>query len=130
VPSAYVEKKRSGGVVSGGTLVGSVEGSAVIILDDLISTGTTMVQAATACREAGANAVYAAATHGLFVGDAAEKLSHAAIYRIVVANTIPPFRLEGTPVRDKVEVLDASTLFAEAIHRIHTGGSIVDLLRI
>lgn len=130
VPSAYVEKKRSGGVVSGGTLVGSVEGRAVIILDDLISTGTTMVQAAAACQGAGANAVYAAATHGLFVGDAAEKLAHAAIQRVIIANTIPPFRLEGTPVRDKVEVLDASTLFADAIHRIHTGGSIVDLLRI
>lgn len=130
VPAAFVEKKRSGGVVSGGTLVGPVEGRTAIILDDLISTGTTIVQAAIACQAAGAATVYAVATHGLFVGDAAEKLAHEALHRIVVANTIPPFRLDDTPVRDKLEVLDASGLFAEAIHRIHTGGSIVDLLSI
>lgn len=130
VPTAYVEKKRSSGVVSGGTLVGPVEGRTALILDDLISTGTTVVQAAAACQEAGAEAVHAAATHGIFGGDAPEKLAHDALDGIVIANTIPPFRLDGTPVRDKVEVLNASGLFAEAIHRLHTGGSIVDLLSI
>jgi len=130
IPTAYVEKKRSGGVVSGGTLVGSVEGRTAIIIDDLISTGTTIAQAATACQEAGAEAIYAAATHGVFMSEAAKKLAHDAIEHIIVTNTIPPLRLKGTGVYDKIETLNASGLFAEAIHRMHTGGSIVDLLSI
>lgn len=130
VPTAYVEKKRSGGVVSGGTLVGAVEGRVAIILDDLIGTGTTIAQAAAACQSGGAERVYAAATHGVFVGDAAEKLGHAAIDRIVVTDTIPPFRLEGASARDKVEVLNTAGLFAEAIQRMHAGGSLVDLMTI
>jgi len=128
VPMAFVEKKRSSGVVSGGTLVGPVAGRTALIMDDLIGTGTTLVQAATACREAGAEAVHAAATHGLFVGDAAAKLAHDALDSVVVTNTVPPFRLDETPTRAKIQVLDASGLLAEAIRRTHTGGSIVDLM--
>ena len=128
VPMAYVEKKRSGGVVSGGTLVGDVAGRVAIILDDLISTGTTIAQAATACQQGGAEAVYAAATHGVFVGEATEKLSLDALDGLVVTDTIPPFRLAGTAVRGKVEVLSTVGLFAEAIQRMHTGGSLADLM--
>jgi ribose-phosphate pyrophosphokinase len=127
---AYVEKKRSEGVVTGGALVGDVAGRRVIIVDDLISTGTTIAQAATACQQGGAEAVYAAATHGVFVGDAAEKLALDALDGLVVTDTIPPFRLEGTPVYSKVEVLSTVGLFAEAIQRMHTGGSLVDLMSV
>ena len=130
LPMAYVEKKRSEGVVTGGALVGDVAGRRVIIVDDLISTGTTIAQAATACQQGGAEAVYAAATHGVFVGDAAEKLALDALDGLVVTDTIPPFRLEGTPVYSKVEVLSTVGLFAEAIQRMHTGGSLVDLMSI
>jgi len=128
VPMAYVEKTRSEGVVAGGTLVGDVAGRVAIILDDLISTGTTIAQAATACQQGGAEAVYAAATHGVFVGEAAEKLSLDALDGLVVTDTIPLFRLAGTTVRGKVEVLSTAGLFAEAIQRMHTGGSLVDLM--
>lgn len=130
VPMAYVEKKRSSGVVSGGTLIGRVEGRTAIIVDDLISTGTTIAQAATACQQGGAKAVYAAATHGVFATDAPETLALDALDHIVVTDTIPPFRLKDSPVRDKVEVLSTVGLFAEAIQRLHTGGSLVDLMRI
>lgn len=130
VPAAYVEKKRSGGVVSGGMLAGDVAGRTVILLDDLISTGTTVARAAAVCREADARAVYAAATHGLFAGESIEKLADEAIDRIVVTNTVLPVRFADTPVGDKIDVINAAGLFAEAIHRLHTGGSIVDLLDI
>jgi ribose-phosphate pyrophosphokinase len=130
VPMAYVEKKRSGGTVTGGTLVGDIAGRVAIILDDLISTGTTIAQAATACQRGGAEVVYAAATHGVFAGDAAEKLALDALDGLVVADTIPPFRLEGTPVHSKIEVLSTVGLFAEAIQRMHTGGSLADLMSI
>lgn len=128
VASAFMEKQRAKGVVSGETLVGEVEGRVVIIIDDLISSGTTMARAATACRAKGARQVYAAATHGLFMGKAGATLADADMEKIIVTDTVPPFRLPPEFVRDKLEVLDAASLFAEAIARIHSGGSIVELL--
>jgi ribose-phosphate pyrophosphokinase len=55
-------------------------------------------------------------------------LSNPALEEIVVTNTIPPFRLASDLIDKKVTVLDASQLFAEAIRRSHSGGSIVELL--
>jgi ribose-phosphate pyrophosphokinase len=86
------------------------------------------VRAAAACQERGATAVYAAASHGVFGAMATETLSKPALEKIVVTNTIPPFRLASDLVQSKVTVLDVSHLFAEAIQRSHTGGSIVELL--
>jgi ribose-phosphate pyrophosphokinase len=90
--------------------------------------GTTLVRAAAACRLRGAPFVHAAASHGVFNRQASEILSSPAIDRIVITNTIPPFRLNPDLVHSKVIVLDVSALFAEAIRRIHSGGSVVELL--
>jgi ribose-phosphate pyrophosphokinase len=128
VHGAFLEKYRSADVVSGEALVGDVAGKVAIIIDDLISSGTTLVRAAVACQSRGATAVYGAATHGVFGSKASETLSNPALERIVVTDTIPPFRLDSNLVHSKLTVLDASGLFAEAIRRIHSGGSIVDLL--
>jgi len=128
IHGAFLEKYRSAGVVSGEAVIGDVSGKVAIIIDDLISSGTTLVRAAEACRSRGATAVYGAASHGVFGGKATETLSNPALEEIVVTNTIPPFRLESDVVRRKLKVLDASQLFAEAIQRIHSGGSIVELL--
>lgn len=130
VHSAFLEKYRSAGVVSGSAVIGDVAGKAAIIIDDLISSGTTLARAAEACRTRGAKAVYAAASHGVFASKASEVLSNPALERIAVTNTIPPFRLDPTLVRDKLTVLDASAIFAQAIRRMHSGESIVELLEI
>ena len=127
VPTAFVEKMRSRGRVSGGTLVGDVEGRVVVIVDDLIGTGTTLSQATDACAAQGAKAVHVAATHGVFVGDARQKLAHPALTSIWVTNTIPPFRLRNTPVEAKLTVCDVAPRCAEAIQAIHTGGSVTRL---
>jgi ribose-phosphate pyrophosphokinase len=127
VPTAFVEKMRSRGRVSGGTLVGDVEDRVVVIIDDLIGTGTTIAQATEACAAHGAHAVHVAATHGVFVGDADQKLAHPALTSVLVTNTIPPFRLEGTPVEATVSVCDAAPRFAEALRAIHAGGSVTRL---
>lgn len=126
--SAFMEKYRSKGVVSGEKLVGEVEGKVAIIIDDLISTGGTILRTALACRRLGANNVYAAASHGVFVGAANEVMANEALDMVIVTNTIPPFRLNSEAARSKLEVLDATPLFAAAITHIHTGGSIVALL--
>jgi ribose-phosphate pyrophosphokinase len=108
VHSAFLEKYRSGGVVSGSAVVGDVAGKMAIIIDDLISSGTTLMRAAEACRARGALAVFAAASHGVFSRAAGEILSHPALERIVITNTVPPIRLDATAVRDRLIVLDTS----------------------
>lgn len=128
IGSAFMEKRRSAGVVSGEALVGSVEGRDVVAIDDLISTGTTLVRAARACRNLGARSFLAAATHGLFTRDAGRALAEPAIDEVLLTDSVPPFRLDPDLLERKVRVLDVSGLLAEAVRRIHEGGSLVDLL--
>lgn len=128
VGSGFMEKRRSAGVVSGETLIADVKDKAVIIIDDLISSGGTIERTVKACSEAGASRISAAASHGLFVADANGMLADPALSELVVTDTVPPFRLKSEAVRDKLVVLDAAWLFAEAIRRMNEGGSIVELL--
>ncbi len=128
IHSAFMEKYRSEGVVSGEALVGDVSGKTAIIIDDLISSGTTLARAAERCRAHGATKVYAAASHGVFSVKASQALSNPALEKVVITDTIPPFRLDLDLARTKLVTLDAARLFAEAIRRIHWGGSIVKLL--
>ncbi|MDE2156870.1 MAG: ribose-phosphate pyrophosphokinase [Xanthomonadaceae bacterium] len=114
-----MEKWRSAGVVSGEALFAEVAGRSVVIVDDLIGTGTTLLRAAHAAREAGAQAVYAVASHGLFVGTAARELADPVLDRILVTDSVPPFRLAGSAAADRVEVLASAPLFAQAIRRHH-----------
>jgi ribose-phosphate pyrophosphokinase len=86
------------------------------------------LHAAAACREGGAEKVYAAASHGIFVGTADRLLSGTELDQVVVTDTIPPFRLDPELARNKLVVLTVAPLFAEAIRRIHSGDSLVDLL--
>jgi ribose-phosphate pyrophosphokinase len=128
IPIGFAEKRRSAGVVSGGGLYGNVKGRTVIIIDDLIATGTTLVRAAAAARALGATRVYAAATHGLFIGPAREALSDPVLDQVVATDSVPPFRLAGSAARDKLLILPSAPLFAEAARRIHGNGSVSALL--
>jgi ribose-phosphate pyrophosphokinase len=112
--------------VSGEAVVGEVAGRVALIVDDLISTGGTIARAAAACRARGARAVYAAATHGLFTGEAGRLIADPALDRLVVTNSVPPFRLDGAGVGEKVVVLDVAPLVAEAIRRLHEDESLVE----
>jgi ribose-phosphate pyrophosphokinase len=128
IPLGFLEKRRSGGVISGqDTLVGSVEGRAAVIVDDLVSTGTTLARAAAACRAQGATTVYAAVTHGLFTGDAERVVAGAGFERLVVTNTVPPFRLRPQTVKDCLAVLDIAPLLAELVRRLHRDESLESL---
>jgi len=131
VGSALIEKRRSAGVVSGNLLVGDVSGARVLVVDDLISSGGTMVRAARAALEAGALGVHALAAHGLFNGDAATTLGDSALSGLIVTDTVPAFRLPAdAPVRERLEIVSAAPLFAGAIRRLHEGGSISELIGI
>jgi ribose-phosphate pyrophosphokinase len=128
VPGAFVEKRRSADVVSGEALVGDVADRTVLLIDDMISGGTTLARAAEACRKAGAQEVLAAVAHGAFVPEASRVLADAPIDRIVVLDHIPPFAIDQALAEAKLTVLEASGLIAEAIRRMHEGGSLVELL--
>jgi ribose-phosphate pyrophosphokinase len=128
VASAFMEKKRSAGIVSGSAVVGDVQGRVAIIIDDLIASGGTIARTATACHQRGAARVLAAATHGPFAATADENLALPQLERLVITDSIPPFRLRSQATRAKLDILSVAPLFGNAIERVHSGGSIVDLL--
>ena len=117
--AGFVDKQRAGGVVTGDLFVGDVSGRTVILYDDLISTGTTLCRAAAKCREAGASRVFAAATHGLFIGDAPGVLGSAGFDGIVVGDTVRSGAEIAGRLPENVTILDTSRLACEAIFRAH-----------
>jgi len=128
VGMAFVEKYRSEGRVSGGMLVGEVAGRTALVVDDLVSSGTTLVRAAESCLAAGARSVHALVTHGVFAAAAESVLAAPALASLTVTDTIDPRRIATGLRASKVDVVGIAPLVAEAIRRLHAGGSIVDLV--
>ena len=118
---AMVDKRRSAGIVSSDNLVaGEVGGMTVLLLDDLIASGDTMRRAALALCQAGAREVVAFAAHGLFTGPAADVLGSDCIAKIIITDSVPPFRLPAAAsVRGKLRVASIMPLFAQAIAASH-----------
>lgn len=102
-------------------MVGDVAGKTAIVVDDMISTGSTLVEAATTLRERGAKAVYACAIHPLLADGAARKMREAGIASAIVTDTVP---LRDGERDSAIEVISVAPLLAEAIMRIHKGLSI------
>ena len=102
-------------------VTGRVRGKVAIIGDDSIMTGGTLLAGAQALKEAGATDVYLFATHGVFAGDALEKLAASEIAGIVVSDTVPI-----DPIRrpDKLSVLTVSGLLAETIWNVFSDESV------
>ncbi len=121
VSSAYVEKFRSEGVVTGKLLAGDVKGRVAVIIDDLISSGGTLVRAAAACRMAGAIEVRTVAAHGLFVGGATELFDSTVVDGIMVTSTVPPFRVSPPVAERRLIILDISEAIARAISASRDG---------
>jgi ribose-phosphate pyrophosphokinase len=125
---ALIEKRRSSGVVSGGEqVIGPVAGCRAVIVDDLISAGTTLMRGVKACRAAGAAEVDAFATHGVFMPESRQLLGADGPDRLIVTDSILPTRIGGDAGDRAPVVLPVSRLFAEAIRRIGNGGSVVAL---
>lgn len=123
---AFLEKRRTGGEVSGSLMAGDVRDALVLVLDDLISTGHTMARAARTFLDNGAARVTAYAAHGLFVTGAEQAVAAPALSGIVVTDTVPPFRLDSQ-LRSRIETVSAAPVFAEAIRRLHRGEPLTGL---
>ena len=123
---AIIDKRRSGPNESEVLhVVGEVEGKNVLILDDMIDTAGTLVQAEEALREQGALRTYAAAVHPVFSGPAIDRIENSGIETLFVTNTIP---LDDAMSRSrKIRALSVAPLLGEAIQRIHEGSSVSSL---
>ncbi|MDO4569179.1 MAG: ribose-phosphate pyrophosphokinase [Planctomycetia bacterium] len=120
---AIVDKRRSSASeTKQANLTGaSVDGKVAILFDDMISTAGSICGAAEMVKNAGAQKVYVCATHGVFCGNAVQKLNAAPIEEVVITDTIP---LTPERMPEKVRVLSVAPLLGEAIRRIHFNESI------
>ncbi|KAK3308923.1 phosphoribosyltransferase-like protein [Chaetomium strumarium] len=124
---ALIHKERRSPKISDGPkatmmLVGDVASRVCILIDDLVDTGNTITRAAKLLKREGAVRVVALLTHGVLSGDAIARINASALDRIVVTNTVA--QEAHRAACDKLEVLDISATFAEAIRRVHHGESI------
>ena len=122
---AIVDKRReSASSTHVMNIIGEVEGKNVLMVDDLISTGGSLVEAARALKRAGALEIDAAVVHPVLAGPAIERIRQSDISKLVVTNSIP---LAGEKRIDKIEQVSVAPLLAEAIARIHAHVSISSL---
>ncbi|MDR3107084.1 MAG: ribose-phosphate diphosphokinase [Bifidobacteriaceae bacterium] len=105
-------------------LVGEVAGRTCVIVDDMIDTAGTIVQAAEALRQNGAAQVLVAATHAVLSGPAVDRLNNSSISEIVVTDTLP---IEEDKRIDKLTVLSIAPLIARAIREVFDDGSVTSL---
>jgi len=121
---AICDKRRSGPTEAEIMhVIGDVKNRTVILVDDMISTGTSISEAARTCRAHGANEIYLCATHAVFSGTAAEKIRKAQVRETVVTDTIP---MEGKDP-GHLKTLSIAELLGEAIRRIHQSESVSSL---
>jgi ribose-phosphate pyrophosphokinase len=126
-PLVVVDKKRIGpDSVDAMHLIGDVKGKNILIPDDMLATGGTLAQAAKFIKAQGALKIYACMTHGLFSGNAIQKMQDAPIEEIVVTDTIPQ---KNRSQIKKIKVLSVGWLFGEAIKRIHEEKTISQLFK-
>ncbi|KAK3304333.1 phosphoribosyltransferase-like protein [Chaetomium strumarium] len=104
-------------------LVGNVADRVCILVDDLLDTGNTITRAAKLLKKEGATTIYALLTHGVFSGDAINRVKASAIDKVVVTNSVPQDEHKAL-LGSKLDILDISPIFAEAVRRVHHGESI------
>ena len=123
---AIVDKRRSGPAETEVMhIIGDVEGRNIILVDDMISTATSITEAAKHCKKKGAKDIYICGTHAVLAGKAVEKLQKAPVKEVVVTDTIPTAGKEFA----NLKVLSIANLLGEAIRRIHHSESVSTLFQ-
>lgn len=125
IPLAIIDKRRPKANVSEVmNIIGDVNGKNVIMIDDLIDTAGTIVHAAKALKDRGAKKITVGCSHAVFSGPAIQRILESDIEEMVVLDTI---HLQAEKKLDKITVLSASAVFAEAIERIYEDLSVSTL---
>jgi len=124
---AMIDKRRTGpNVAKAMNIVGDVKNKDVIIVDDMIDTAGTLIEAARTLKENGAGKIYVIATHGVFSGPAAERISGCAeLEKVIVTDTIP--LTKEMKATGKVEILTTADILSKAIHRTFNHDSVSSL---
>ena len=113
------KQRAKANVISHMELIGEVQDSNVILVDDMVDTAGTLTRAADLMMERGARSVRAICTHALLSGDAYQKIEASKLESLIVSNSIPP-----KMSHPKVKVLSCAPLFAEVMHNVHYNKSI------
>jgi ribose-phosphate pyrophosphokinase len=122
---AIIDKRRDGANVAVFMhLIGEVKDKDVVIIDDMIDTAGTLLQAVDALKREGARRIIAAAVHGVLSGPAIARIENSPIEEVIITNTIP---LPPEKANRKFHVLSVAPLLAEAIRRIHDEESVSTL---
>lgn len=124
---AMIDKRRTGkNIAEAMNVIGNVSGKECIIIDDMIDTAGTLVEACKALRKHGATKIYACATHPVFSDPAIKRIEECAeLDRVIVTDTIPVS--EAAKLCPKIKVLSTAELLAKAIHRTFNNDSVSSL---
>ena len=125
---AIVDKRRpKPGQSQVMNIIGDVKGKTCILVDDIIDSGGTIVNAAKALKDRGAKEVYVYITHGVLSGEAVNKIKNSVIKNLVITDTID--NMSRVKDAKNIEVLSISGLMGEAIKRISNSTSVSDLFK-
>ena len=128
-PIAFIEKRRPNNDAKAEalTLIGDVRGRDVIIVDDEVDTGNSIVQAVDVVRKNGARDIYLVFVHAILSGDAVERLAALPIKHIITTDTVPIPPEKMKPLEDRLTVLSVAELLGEVIKRAHEGRSVGEM---
>ena len=126
-PLAIIDKRRQAhNVAEVMNVIGDVKGKTAILVDDMIDTAGTLLEAGRLLRQEGAKAIYACATHAVFSEPAVSRLSNGVFEEVIVTNTIP---IPESKQFEQLTVLSVANLLGEAIWRIHEDSSVSSMFR-
>lgn len=129
MPVAFIEKRRAGNEARAEalSLIGEVKGSDVLVVDDEVDTGSSIIQAIKVAKEHGALDVYLAFVHAILSADAAQNLAALPLKRIITTDTVPIAPAKMAILQDRLTVLSVSSLLGEVIRRAHEGRSVGEM---
>lgn len=129
VPIAFIEKRRSSNDSNAEalTLIGDVRGHDVIIVDDEVDTGGSIVQAVDVVKNNGARDIYLAFIHPIFSKSAAQRLADLPIKQIITTDTVPIPYAKMQPLTGRITTLSIAPLLGEVIRRAHEGRSVGEM---
>jgi ribose-phosphate pyrophosphokinase len=126
---SIIDKRRESGTkTKAAHIIGDVAGKNVLMVDDMITTAGTMVEAVRMLKDHGAGDIYISATHAVFAPPAMERLASCAFTKLAVTDTIP-IGSRCDAIKDRLVVLSVAELLAQAIHRIYHNESVSALFK-
>ncbi len=129
IPLIFIPKSRDEidpSIISRPKIADNLQRKKCIIFDDMIDTGGTIVSAAEALKDSGAESVLVCATHGILSGEASKRIKESSIDRIIVTDSLPQKEHQRT-LQDKLTVLPIAPIMADAIKSVYSGESTIDI---